>query len=295
MKLATALVSLALAACSDGSSTMPADAAAPVDAPGSDRGTITLGPAERPARAFVPDAEGEMPLVVLLHGYSVNATVQDAYFRLTQQARARGFVLLLPDGTVDDSGNRFWNALPGFGGRPSGVDDVAYLTALVDEIEARYPIATDRVYLLGHSNGGFMSYRLACDRADRFAGLVSLAGSSYPDAAAASCTPSRPVSVLQIHGDMDDTVLYDGVDGAYASAPDIAARWAGYDGCDATAAPGAPLDYDSSVAGAETTTLQYAGCAEGTDVQLWTIVTGGHIPGVSDAGVDAMLDWLLAQ
>jgi polyhydroxybutyrate depolymerase len=296
MKLATStllLLPLALAACSDDSAGTPTDAGSSVDAPGTDRGTIMLGPGDRPARAFVPSAEGEMPIVVLLHGYSINATLQDAYFRMTQRARERGFVLLLPDGTFDDSGNRFWNALPGFLGRASDVDDVAYLTSLVDEIEARYPIATDRVYLMGHSNGGFMSYRLACDRAERFAGLVSLAGSSYADGA--SCTPSRPVSVLQIHGDLDDTILYDGIAGGYASAPDIAARWAGYGECDATATPGAPLDYDSAVDGAETETLQYPGCAEGIDVQLWTIAGGGHIPGVTDDGVDAMLDWLLAQ
>jgi polyhydroxybutyrate depolymerase len=255
----------------------------------------TLGPTERPAQLIAPrahDGVTPLPAVFLLHGFGASGAVQDAYFGLSRAARSRGFYVVVPDGTVNTNGQRFWNATPAccdFGG--SGVDDVAYLTSLIDELEAAVPVSA--VYFVGHSNGGFMSYRMACERSARVSAVVSLAGSDF--LSDDDCVPAEAVSVLQIHGDLDGTILYGGAPG-YPSAADVVTRWAGRAGCDTSASvAGEPLDLDSSVDGAETTILRYeAGCT-GAQAELWSIVGGGHIPAVNSEFSPAVLDWLAAH
>ena len=98
-----------------------------------------------------------------------------------------GFLYAFPDGTRDRLGNRFWNASDACCDLfQSGVDDVAYLTAVIDDMSARFHVDAKRIHLVGHSNGGFMSHRYACDRAERVAAFVSLAGDNYKDAASLS-------------------------------------------------------------------------------------------------------------
>lgn len=290
------LLAVGSVACSD----EPAGDDAGIDAgpSGSEDASVpgppsTLGPADRPAELVVPDAhDGEAPLpaIVLLHGLGASGDAQDLYFGLSRAARRAGFYLVIPDGTVDAEGRRFWNATPAccdFGG--TGVDDVAYLTGLIDELEAAVPVGA--LFFMGHSNGGFMSYRMACEEADRVDAIVSLAGSDFPGDD--DCVPSAPVAVLQIHGDEDPTVVYDGgPGGVYPSAPDVVARWAERNGCD-PAAPvdGEPLDLDSSIDGAETTVTRYDdGCAE--PASLWTIEGGGHIPPLTRDFTPTVLEWL---
>ena len=118
-------------------------------------------------------------------------------------AEARGFLYCYPDGTIDRWGNRFWNATDAccdFGN--TGVDDAGYLRALIEEIARRFAVDRKRIYLVGHSNGGFMAYRMACQSADLIAGIASLAGTTFLDPS--RCAPSEPVNILHIHGTADD-------------------------------------------------------------------------------------------
>ncbi|HEX6835071.1 MAG TPA: PHB depolymerase family esterase, partial [Polyangia bacterium] len=113
------------------------------------------------------DKSKPAPLIMLLHGYSANGFAQDAYFGFMQLANDRGVYVAHPDGTIDASGEHFWNATDAccdFGN--TGVDDVAYLNAVVDDMEAHFNIDKKRVFFVGHSNGAFMSHRMACDKAD---------------------------------------------------------------------------------------------------------------------------------
>jgi polyhydroxybutyrate depolymerase len=290
----------------DDAPTSADDAFVQGDAPMGDAGvvpgTITIGPAERPARMVVPpqhDGTTPLPIVVLLHGYSASATVQDAYFGTTRLARELGFYLILPDGTMDAGGNRFWNAgaCCDFGG--VDVDDVGYLTGLLDDAEARVPVDTTRVYFMGHSNGGFMSYRMACSLADRITAVAALAGT---EASTEPCEPTRPVSVLHIHGTADATISYAGgsVGGApYRSADDEITAWQMRNACDASmSTSGGTRDYDAAVAGEETTVTTWSTCAPGTTVELWRMEGSGHIPGIGGAtggASRALLEWLLAR
>lgn len=301
--IGTALVALFMAACSqspatpDGSVAGDASSAPPSgDAAPDPELPSTIGPSERPAALVVPrahDGTTPLPAVVLLHGYGANGVGQDLYFGLSRAARTEGFYTLLPDGTVDSSGRRFWNATHwccDFGG--TGVDDVAYLKALLDELEDLVPISA--IFFVGHSNGGFMSYRMACELSDRISAIASLAGSDFADDN--DCVPARAVSVLQIHGDADEVIPYDGAVGLYPSAGDAVLRWAERAGCDPSAAElGEPLDLDTSLAGAETETLRYETGCSGAAAELWTIRDGSHIPALGRTFASTLLEWLRAH
>jgi polyhydroxybutyrate depolymerase len=225
----------------------------------------------RPVTLQVPPhlEEGRRyPLALILHGYGADGFVQQAYFGLSNLATRGDAFVLAPDGTVDSGGKQFWNAdsvCCDFDHK--NPDDVGYLGGLVDEVIAEWPIDPSAVFSIGHSNGGFMSYRLACDRADLFSAILSLAG----DAVQVPCAPAHPVSVLHVHGTADDTV-------PFAGAGSSVGEWATRDGCGATRAPGPSLDLDTGISGAETATAATAGCPAGVAVDLWTIAGGGHIP-----------------
>ena len=268
-------------------------------------GSVELGDVDRPARLVAPETvTAPAPLLVLLHGYTSNAEFADQYLAVTQQAASRGLYVLLASGTKDALGRQFWDATAACcNSLGAPVDDVGYLGGLIDAALAARPIDPTRVYVLGHSNGGFMAYRLACERADQIAAVAVLAGSDA--ASAGDCAPSRPVSVLHLHGTADDIVPYAGgripaalgdFSGSFPGAVEVITRWAARDGCDPQAVVGEPLDLDAGVAGAETVVSIYEGCAGGVDVQLDTITAGGHLPALAPdrVGVD-VLDWLVAQ
>lgn len=240
------------------------------------------------------DHDEPTPLLILLHGFGANGFTQARVFGYDTIVEDHNVLFAAPDGTVNGEGQQFWNATDWCCGSDSGIDDSSYLIGLVDEISAVWNVDPKRVYFAGHSNGGFMSYRLACDHADKIAAIVSLAGASYLDAT--DCGASEPVSVLQIHGDMDETVLYAGVSDGYPSAGESATQWADIDGC-ATSRTTDParLDLVSDLDGAETVVARHDDCPAGLAVDLWTIEDGGHIPQLSDAFSDQTWAWLDAH
>lgn len=285
--------------------TAPATTAAEVETTASPDTASPVDPATaaqietRPVDVIVPDglSDDPAPLVVVLHGYSGTADVQQQYFRFQDEAAERGAILAYPDGTPDRRDLQFWNATDAccnfFG---SDVDDVAYLAAVVEHVRSLHAIDPQRIFLAGHSNGGFMSYRLACERADLFAAVVSLAGATYVDPG--DCSPSEPVSIAQVHGTLDEVIAYDGGDiigNDYPSAATTAATWAGYNGCDTAIEPGDPIDLDSDLAGAETAVARFGGCPSAGAVELWTIAEGRHIPQLGDGFAAAVFDFFEAH
>jgi polyhydroxybutyrate depolymerase len=289
--------SLALAACSSSKATTSGQGGGggtPVD-------DSPIG-GDRPVTVYVPrsyDPAVPTPLVMLLHGYSADGEVEELYLQFQPVAAARGFLYLYPDGTVDKMGYHFWNATDAccnlYG---ADVDDSAYLSSLIDQAKARFNVDPKRVYLIGHSNGGFMSYRMACDHADQIAAIASLAGAMWEDTS--KCKPSGPVSVLEMHGTADNEVDYGGssiAGNTYPSAPQTVKDWATFDGCSLTPDTSAPnLDLEASIPGAETTVTQYdKGCKPGGYAELWTIQGAGHIPSFTASFQPDVIDFLFAH
>jgi polyhydroxybutyrate depolymerase len=267
--------------------------------------TLVVG-GERPVVVQIPPGYDEArpaPLLIVLHGYTASGTLTEAYLAIGPVAASNGMLYASPDGTVDPDGNRFWNATNAccdFHG--SRVNDSAYVAGLVAEIGDRLSVDASRVYLVGHSNGGFMSYRMACDHADLVAAMVSLAGSTPTDA---ECDPGEPVAVLQIHGTADDTVSFSGgtIRGAaYPGAVETVRAWAAHGGCDErpTTAP-TLLDLDTGITGAngkraETRVDTYSsGCRSGGHAELWTIEGGGHSPDLTSEFAELVVTFLLSH
>lgn len=255
-------------------------------------------PADRPIHVRVPDGmdpSEPAPLVVLLHGFGVSGEVQDAYLQLGDAAAQRGMLFVAPDGTENRGGQRFWNATPACCGLGSDVDDIGYLTDVIAKVRQDHAVDPDRIYLVGHSNGGFMSFAMACARADTIAAIASIEAATFDDPAA--CDPSEPVAVLQVHGTADTTIAYGGGTIAgepYPSAPDTLAMWAAYDGCDPEPDPSKPEPRQilADLPPAEVT-VHHDSCEPGGHVELWTQPDGVHIPRFTDDFSGQVLDWLL--
>ncbi len=284
--------------------TPTATAPAPSTAPSTATLASTSAPAARPYELHIPagwDHTHPAPLVLFFHGYGGRGATAAGQIQLQAFADAKGFVLATPDGTVDAQGSRFWNATDAccdLQGR--GVDDVAYAKWILDDVASQLPIDPKRVYAVGHSNGGFMALRLACDLSTRIAAAVSLAGAGWKDDT--KCRPKQPVSVLQIHGDADGTVHYGGgvlfdLPGrAYPGAVATVTSFAVKDRCTGSLTPtGAPLDFDVSVPGPDTTRAEFAGCPAGISVSLWTVAGGSHFALPTPAGLSALWAWMAAH
>lgn len=257
---------------------------------------ITLDGGGRQATAFIPtsyNSSNPAPLLILIHGLADSGQFICNYFQILNPASQRGMVLVVPEGVKDISGQKYWN-IPDvccdFYG--ANVDDFAYLVGLIDEISGRFSIDPKRVYVAGHSNGGFMALALACRHADRFAAVFDLAGAlpSHPCA----CNASSPVSVLHIHGSSDPWILYAGgvLESNYTGAVETGAVWARADGCSSDApVPGTPFDLGPN----HVAPYEFGGCPAGVSVTLWTLQGGGHNPVLPAAFAGLALDFLLAH
>lgn len=243
--------------------------------PGDSRASMDIDGRTREWRLYVPRSLaqiGAVPLVIGLHGGlgSGEQFAADGFF--DSQAERGGFIAVYPDGI---SRGRFleartWNAGGCCGtAMNEGVDDVAFIAALVDRLASELPIDRDRVYATGHSNGAMMAQRLACDRADLFAAIAVYSGPLQT-----SCAPSEPISVLNIHGDADENILIGGGNGPravsntdYNSLAETAATWVALNGC-TTMLP-------ANVEGAVTTSI-WTDCRDGVVVETQIVAGANH-------------------
>lgn len=259
--------------------------------------TASTAFADRPYNVFVPsgyDAATATPLVILLHGYGASGNIQEFYFNFEPEAEARGFLYVRPDGLVNSVGSQNWNGTPACCDETQTTDDAGYLIHIIDEVSATYNVDQSRVYLVGHSNGGFMSYRMACEYSDRIAAIVSLAGAMFLDPA--DCAPSEPVNILQIHGTDDGTIEFGGGStplGEFPSATATVEAWATYNGCTLEPAALDKRDIEANIEGNETIATEFVGCPAGGAVELWTIPGGSHIPALAPTYASTIFGWLL--
>jgi polyhydroxybutyrate depolymerase len=244
---------------------------------------------DRPVTLRLPDAfdpSVERPLLVMIHGYQSSGIVEEAYLKLAATASERGYLYLTPDGTFNAGGVRFWNDWPGDHDN-SAVDDVGYLKQLIADVRAAYKVDAKRIYVTGHSNGGAMTHRLACELSDELAAAAVFAG-DMPVSPEAVCKPTSPLHLLQFHGDKDAAVVFAGNE-KNLGAKECVAFWAAHDGCTGTE-EGTPLDLVTDLGGAETTVLRHTGCTGGS-AELWTMAGAGHVPGFTPGFRTELFDY----
>jgi polyhydroxybutyrate depolymerase len=229
--------------------------------------------AARPYRLYVPrslDATAPAPLLIGLFGTGESMEDGERDWRLVTLAEAHGLLYVAPRPTQIKTGSWVWNGtVPCCASQKVDSDDVTYIDEVIDDVASHHRVDAARIWVFGYSGGAQMAHRLACERAGRIAGIVSFAGTSFLDPA--RCAPSRPVAVLEVHGDRDLNVPYlptATVLGARATVD----RWAGLDGCAGPAATTGTLNLTWALPGAETEITSYPSCP----VELWTVHGGDH-------------------
>ncbi len=221
-------------------------------------------------------------LVIALHGGGGSGTQFESSCKLTDKANAAGFVVVYPDGT---GGIRTWNAGTCCGSAvTNNVNDVKFISQLIDQLVANYKINPKKVYATGHSNGGMLSYRLACELSNKIAAIAPNASTMV---VTSPCNPARRVPILHMHSKLDQNIPYtggygSGISGVYAPPLDsVFTVWSTINTC-----PPA-LQVTTTTTGY--TLKRWLLCANSTTIHYYLTNDGGHswpsgLPG--SAGAD---------
>jgi len=245
----------------------------PISAQQTINGSMIHNGIQRDYILYIPaiyDGSTDVPLVLNFHGYGSNANEQMFYGDFRDIADTEGFLLVHPQGTIIN-GDQQWNV--GFLGNGNTTDDVGFTEALIDELANLYTINLDRVYATGMSNGGFMSFLLACQLSEKIAAVASVTGSMTPDTYDA-CNAQQPTPILQIHGTGDSNVLYNG-DTWTRSIEDVISYWVNYNNCETSPTTTALTDINHSD-GSTVEHIIYSGGDNGVTTEHMKIIGGGH-------------------
>lgn len=175
------------------------------------------------------------PLVIVLHGFGGSAGQAEHDYGVTDKANTERFIVVYPEGIKSNGPAHLhsWNAgscCPV--ASTNNVDDVHFISLLIDKLIADYKVNPKKVYVAGMSNGAMMAYTLACDLSDKIAAITSVSGTLM---ATSPCKPSRAVPILHIHSAIDTKVPYNGgtgLGGFYFTPVDSTmAVWTVLDSC----------------------------------------------------------------
>lgn len=229
----------------------------------------------RKVRLYVPaiyNNSQAVPLLFNLHGYTSNAMQQQFYGNFMPIADTANFIMVLPEGTAP-LGNQYFNA--GFG---PGANDLLYMSDLIDSLKLTYNIDNNRIYSCGMSNGGIMSYYLACNSSNRFAAAASVTGSMLNSWFTSA--PNRPFPVMEIHGTNDATVPYNG-DATFSHIDSVIKKWAKHNNCNLSPITTSVANINTTD-GATAINYRYTGGNNGAEVELYKVLNGAHTwPGAS--------------
>lgn len=243
---------------------------------------IQSGDRDRKYMVYQPPsytADGQAAVVFALHGGGGHMEIQaeDKYYRFRSTADRHGFLVVFPNGSSRFPRGRLatWNAGDCCAyARDKKIDDVAFLKAVVKDLEKHYRFDAKKVFATGMSNGGMMTYRLACEASDVFRAIAPVAGTDGMPV----CQPGNTISIFHIHSRQDEQVLFLGGRGKEAapadvvtefkSVPDTIAKWVKLNGC----AEKPKRDTDTDKLKCDL----YAGCRDGRQVRLCVTEDGGH-------------------
>jgi polyhydroxybutyrate depolymerase len=212
-------------------------------------------------------ADTPAALVLGFHGAGSNALQFESYSGFSYLADREGFIVVYPQALGE---HHTWNTTMG-----STNPDLQFVRDLIDVLSARCSIDQNRVYASGHSNGGGMANRLACDLSDRIAAIGSVSGAYQW---AEDCSPSQPVAVLSVHGTDDPIIPYNGFEGTDAPPaayyligvpiPQWASSWAHRNDCQEKSSRVVQSD--------QVIEDKWSNCSAGVEVFLYTVRGGGH-------------------
>lgn len=245
----------------------------PISAQQTINGSITYDGIQRNYILYIPeiyDGSAAVPLVLNFHGYGSNAAQQMFYGDFRDIADTEGFLLVHPQGTILN-GDQQWNV--GFLENGNTTDDVGFTEALIDELANLYTINLDRVYATGMSNGGFMSFLLACQLSEKIAAVASVTGSMTPDTYNA-CNAQQPTPILQIHGTIDSNVPYNGASNSL-SIEDVISYWVNYNNCE-TNPTITTLSNTDTTDGSTVEHSVYENTNNGITIEHMKVIGGGH-------------------
>jgi polyhydroxybutyrate depolymerase len=228
------------------------------------------------------DENQEYPLMVALHGVGANGTVMMGTALLITKAIREKFIVVAPDALAHPY-ETYFNAGDHYENLTHYTDDVGFISKLIDEMSASYPVDEDRVYIMGHSNGGIMAYRLAVEIPEKIAAIASNSGplvfDDYP--------PTKPVPIIHIHGLEDRIIDYDGCVRNNVTIPpveEVMETWRLVNNCSAT-----PVQFynkndpnSGDIIGRNWTSVDGE-----HDVVLYTFEKGGHGWRYKDDGLSA--------
>lgn len=243
------------------------------------------GGLQREYLIHIPDAlTADAPLVFVLHGFTDDAMSIRTTTQMDAVADRYGFAVVYPRGTLDRDGRRFWQVGYDFHANET-VDDVGFLVALAQYLQQTYTLSATRTFMTGMSNGGDMSFVMACRHPDIFRAVAPVVGTMMRSGRDA-CSSSTPVPILALNGTADSTTLYAGDMenrdgwGAYLGTDDVIEFWRVRNGCAALTMTALPNPNTADPRHVEVYTAH--DCQ--APLIFYKIVGGGHDwPGKTDA------------
>lgn len=230
----------------------------------------------RQYRVYVPanyNVSNPASIVMTLHGMGDNMT-NFSSIGMHLIADTANIIVVVPQALSDQYAGTTWNSGAGYMGYypNSGVDDVGFLNALLDTVQANYSINEDRIYCCGFSMGGFMTQRLGCELTNRFTAIASVSGTIGNGIS--SCNPSKVLPVAHFHGTADQTVTY--ANGDYGIGADsLIHLWLGVNNC--SLSPAMVTFPDLMNDGYTIDHYTYADGDQGTAVELFKVNGADHI------------------
>lgn len=209
------------------------------------------------------------PLLLNFHGFGGTARDHMAAADMRGLADEEGFLLVYPQGSLLD-GQTHWNSAAPSADNKSEADDFGYVGELLYALASSLAVDEARVYAAGYSNGGMMSFGLACYLRERIAAVASVSGAMLDDIGVA-CVPAHPTSVITPHGTGDPVLPYDGGAGM-RSVEDLLGYWTEFNGITDAATTASVGE-----GGAEVESTVYEGGMAGTEVHHYRVVGGGHV------------------
>ena len=263
--------------------------------------SITYGGLERSYRIHTPpsyDKMNPLPLLIALHGgggtgKKMEELTLGGFNKLSDR---EGFIVVYPDGI-----EKHWNdgrENVSYRAHREKVDDVGFLSALIDALMKERNIDRNRIYVTGISNGAMMSFRLACELSQKITAIAPVAG-AMPENLPFQCSPSRRIQVLMISNTNDRLVPWEGGDirfirktfGRALSVPETVKYWVNHNQCSSSPAVSMEPDRDPKD-GTRVRQEVYGSCGEGTRVILYAIEGGGHTwPG----GHQYLPEWMIGK